>query len=571
MEALFCRFGAAVRGVILVLGLVMVLGLSIFPAGRVGASVQPTSNLEAIAQFIPRQALVALSLAKPVKDIPAPLGDSLAQILADQWQQFGLKDFNRLQDWADDELAIALLPRASELEVGSKTASTLGRTPETLLGDRLLWVIKIRRSEGATSFLERLWQRQREQGDSPVTETYQGVRVLSTQPSVRESQTQQPFHSLATAQVKDQVLLIAAQPQLIKAALASAQSPDASLGLMSSYRQAIATLPPNPWGFVYGNLQTLGDPDQLAPRYDRLFIVLNQQSNQFKIDLALKGTQPELDENTLAEANSRGIDPTLIQRWPGDPAMAILGQALPQRWQEFNAALETYPLGRARSGRSILDQAIADLGREWPINLTNTIFPLGSQTYALGLWPQNAASTQLDWLWTSPMTAATDQTLTTLTNLATTAGFSLDQIPVGDQSLQAWTKLSPDLEDSGRLTSDVAGVYGQDGGILRLGSSLVTVSDHLDNLEPPGKTKKTRSKDADWLKLNQWGFKEEQIQGLLYLNWPQSRLVLMDRLPLLRVLDAWTAPLGDHLQSMTFINQGPRGRFQRATVLIEWK
>lgn len=566
MEALFCRFRAAVRGVVLVLILVATLAMGILPPGVAWAASQTDASLGAIAQFIPRQALVALSLAKPVQELPGPLGTPLEQILRDEWQRLGIGELRRVKDWADNEMAIALLPS----DTGSEAPTLHGINQGTNLGDRLLWIIKIRRNEAATNFLDRLWQDR--QGNGSKSETYQGVRVLSAagSPRLANPKSLQNGLPVATAQVKDRVVLIATNPQLIKAALASAQSPDASLGMMASYRQAIATLPPNPWGFLYGNLQSLGDPSQLSPRYDRLFLALYQDGKQLLMDMALKGIGETPAEETGANSTiASGLHSDLVQAWPADPGMALMGKALPQAWQDLNAALITYPAGRAQSGESILERAIADLGHQWKIDLVNTIFPLGSQAYALGLWPQAPDSTQLDWLWTSPITPETDSTLATLDTIATDKGFSRDPIPVGSQSFQAWTKLNPDLENTGRLISQVAGVYGQNGETVWLGSSLVTLSEYFDHLAHPGTDKSNPS--SSWLKLNQWGVKERDIQGLLYLNWSKSRFLLEHRFPFLKILDTWTMPLGEQLQSIALINQGRQGPFQRARAIIEWE
>lgn len=558
MEALFCRFRAAVRGVVLVLILVGILAMGLLPPGVAWATSQTDTSLGTIAQFIPRQALVTLSLAKPVQDIPGPLGGPLEQILRDQWQRLGIGEFRRLQDWADHEMAIALLPPVQE-PLPSQALN---------IGDRLLWIIKIRRNDAASDFLDHLWRDR--QGNGGRSETYQGVRLISSAADSRPANAKSEPDGLpvATAQVKDQVMLIAANPQLIKAALASAQSPDASLGRMASYRQAIATLPPNSWGFIYGNLQSWGDPSQLSPRYDRIFLALHPDPTHLRLDLALKGMTESPDGETEANLTTgSGIDLGVIQTWPADPGMALIGQALPQAWQDINAALTTYPTARATSGESILERAIADLGQQWKIDLVKTLFPLGSQAYALGLWPQAADSNQLDWLWTSPITPETDTVLATLDNIATDQGFSRDPIAVGGQSVQAWTKLSPDFENTGRLVSQVGGVYGQNGETVWLGSSLVTLSEYFQNLGQPGMAKSNGS--SSWLKLNQWGFKGQDIQGLLYLNWSKSRFLLGHRIPFLRIIDAWTMPLGEQLQSITLINQGRHGQFQRATAIIE--
>ncbi|MFN4279830.1 DUF3352 domain-containing protein [Thermosynechococcus sp.] len=457
--------------------------------------------------FVPRQAQSVLKLyQRPSSD---PLRFVWERFWASQLTNWGWS-WSEINPWLGEGVTVAQFP-----------------CPEACPSPRQLWILPLKRPEGATAFLETYWQ------SHPFeSQVYQNIPL-------------QVGKDLVTARLGDR-LLLTSDVETMTASLGSAVTADGNLAGLTFYQAARPQLNAQPTALYYANLQSLSnDNRELSPTYDRLLLAVTAQNTELHLETVLHRTS---DPTFTADP----LDLQLLRAQEPVPTLVVAGSQLPESYSQLTEALTDYRFGKTPQGGDIASQLLQDLMADVPVDLTRQIFPLASDRFSLALWRQ--ADEHWQWWWQTRNTPETPTLLQQLDDLARANGYEVNRLVLNQEPVTAWVKLILDPQTSEGLVSDVAAAYEQRGDRLTLASSLSILS-------------VSQGRKVSWLPESL--LKQRQgIYGVVYARWSELFAPLSQRWPLLQYLNGITAGWLERLQSITLVNYGMRDRLQHLELIL---
>jgi hypothetical protein len=174
-----------------------------------------------------------------------------------------------------------------------------------------------------------------------------------------------------------------------------------------------------------------------------------------------------------------------------------------------------------------------------------------------------------DWLFVAQKTdeATADESIEYLDNLAKQRGLSVGILPLGEQSITVWTKLTTSAKAMAgkgdklmRLEAQVYGVHAAVGDYEIFASSVEAMDQALGG-------------ESSSL-LNSDNFQEAIAplplpnDGYLYIDWRKSEAFLKDQLPIVQVLELVGKPLFEHLRSLSLSSYGIDDGIQRSKLFL---
>ncbi|MFP4103371.1 DUF3352 domain-containing protein [Coleofasciculus sp.] len=470
-------------------------------------------------------------------------------------------DYQRdIQPWIDDELTLAV------------TSLDVDRNPGNAAQPGYLLVFTTNDPEAAQ---EQVYSRLAiaEEADL-VVESYQGVNLIYQSPiSAKEQGSDNPESrlipdTLTSAIVGDRFVLYANHPKVLRNAINTVQVADLSLAENFDYQQLLQSLTEPRIGLSVVNLPALAAwiSNQSIPNRESF-----EASKSLAITLSLT-RQGLLAQTAIPRSKSspEPITPVLsqpvdaLEYIPAQSALAIAGVNLNQFWQQLSSRLET-----DESLSSLLDQGIAQLESRWGIQLPEEIFSWVEQDYALSLFPRPDQPNP-DWIFVA-QTASNDRAIDAIEHLDIVAkqqGLNVGELPFGDRTTTAWTKLVTAQTLKNRqdgllsLQAQVRGVHTTVGDYEVFATSIEAMDAALNGV------KDSLVQNLDF--QNAIAALPAQNDGYFYLNWLESKPLIERQLPIVRVVELIGQPLFNHLRSLTITSYGVNQDVQQSQLFFQW-
>jgi len=525
----------------------------------------------AAAIFVPKQASVMTSLLvnpdrlEEFRQLVAkPLNRRQSRGQLNQLEKSLLEnasvdlDYRRdIQPWLGDEITLAVI------------SLDYDRNPENNLQPGYLLAVTTKDAEKAREFLQLFYSKQAIAGMANIAfEQYKGVNLIYRRPlgavaaSLLGSNSSNIPETLTSAVVGDRFVLFANHPKVLKAAINNVQAASLSLDNDSVYQQTLQTLTEPRIGLSFVNIPALAAWISHQPTLVRdslqgaetLAVALSLNPQGLLAKTALVGTQPsELSLNPVLEQPVNALEYI-----PTSSALAVAGKDLHQFWERLSTGAERDELLKA-----LLNQYLSRLQSNLKVQLPQDIFSWVQGEYAISQLPRGDKANP-DWLFVAEKTdkAAAQESIEYLDNLAKQQGLSVGILPLGEQNITVWTKLTTSDKKNSlmSLEAQVYGVHAEVGDYEIFSSSVDAMDQAL------GKRRNSL--------LNNKNFQEaiaplpSANDGYLYIDWRKSEAFLKEQLPIVRVLELVGKPLFDHLRSLSLSSYGIDNGIQRSDLFF---
>lgn len=476
----------------------------------------------------------------------------------------GLSYDEDIRPWLGSEITFAVTT------IDRDQDSSNGQQPGYLLAFSCL------DSEQATVALELFWRRRALAGNSLVFEQFAGSKLIYTQqlPSAiaqPNPSSAQAFDNIASAVVGQQFVLFANDPAILKQALTNVQSADLNLDQDGDYRTALAELPKNRVGLVFLNLPKdlawLGFPEQPLTTlglgsqddvFDRSLLSLRLDPAGVIADTALLvAGGHRFHPRTIDTSFATEIVAEMMDFLPAGVPLAAIGQDLYGLWEALSRTLAVYlpdfnPLGTF----------MQTLNVKWEPEMASSLLGWVKGNYALGMLPTTAAKSP-DWVLAVQHQADTAEAVQQLDGLAQRQGLSVGPLHLPDQqSVMGWIRLAVNSErgsDRLQLSTVVAALHTQIKDIEVFATSLTGINQAVHNSRSSRQSPNWQAAMASFRRPH---------GGILYLDWPRIKPILLKRSAWLRLADAIAEPLSQRLKSVAITSYGGDEKFQHGGIFF---
>ncbi len=586
------------------------------------------------AMFIPKQApLVASVLVNPDRLeafrqlIANPSERRYTRSEAEQIKQSllaktGLDYTQDIQPWIGDEITVAVTTPDVDRDRGN------GQQPGYLLA------VATKDAERARQFLQLYWQKQAIAGLDLVFQPYKGVkliyaqqpdpivdrpdssagrsgsRVMTKSGDAAERDDTAPLFTFTTAVVADRFVLFANSPKVLRDAINNVQASELNLTSSRSYQQAIRSLTPKRIALTYANLgqlsQWLGGQSaaksgvKSSPKaagakpgttsqgmtqvYDSVAIALGLDRQGLLADTALLGAAGQVLPATKALLTE---PPGTLAYLPASLPFTATGRDLRQIWAAVDQGVAAYP-----PLAQWVSRPIDRLNQQWGVNLAKDIFSWVSSDYAVALLPPAEATpdrnpakpsgfSTSDWVFLVQRTPSTTAAIAQLDQLASRKGYSVGPVTLGQQTLTAWTELTPakatkptakagrkplpaspsPVGDALALTAQVQGLHTTLGQYELFATSINAINQVMRAVDGDTLATSTEFNHAI-APLN------PANNGYFYIDWLRFKPVLEDRLPIIKFVELAGQPFFNHLRSLTVSSYGSEAGLRRGAIFF---
>lgn len=573
------------------------------------------------AIFVPKQAPVMLSLLVNPDDLESfrqvvatpdrrrQARAELAQFKQSLLANTGLEYERDVQPWLGDEITLAI----TTLDIDRD--STNGKQPGYLLA------MATKEPERSREFLQLFWQKRAIAGTDLTFEQYKGVKLIYNEVPVAvkpDSKSKRdkgntlpelfsllPVPSLASAVVGDQFVLFANHPKVLRDAITNAQANELNLDQARFYAKALESLKQPRIGLTFVNLpklsawleresivatpkaasqdkgQKIGDTSVPGKTENGLADTEQYETMVLALELDRKGLMTEI-AMLARDGKGRSSTPALskpveaLQYIPANSPLSASGTNLDRLWTGLTGSLSSYG-----TVAQVVNQPLKNLEKQWKLNLSQDVFSWVKGDYALAVLPSEVGRSDAqnnrrrksrsaldglpanDWVFVAQRSNsdAAKQAIAHLDEVAKKQGYSVGALTLGDHPVSAWTRLKPNTLSSKTLQAEVEGVHATVENYEIFATSIAAMEAALNAVDHP-LTQSDRFQQATTPLAT-------PNNGYLYLDWNQSRSILEQRFPLLKVIELAGGPLFKHLESLTVSSYGSQEGIQRSGLFIQ--
>jgi len=314
--------------------------------------------------------------------------------------------------------------------------------------------------------------------------------------------------------------------------------------------------------------------EAIAQKYQTLAIALGLHPLGLMADTALLTADGKVTSNTPSLTQPIAA----LQYLPVASPFSLSGTHLDLTWSRLSADVAGYQVLS-----KLLNQPLDAVRSRWQLDLEKDVFSWVKGEYALGLLPNFTAepitktknkkqsaerrspkALQNDWIFIAQRSIGdADQAIAHLDDLAKTQGLSVGSLPLGNQTVSAWTRLS---STSGKnqaktLQAEVQGVHATVGNYELFTTSIEAMDRALqaggDSLKNSDRFEQAI---APLLQPN---------NGYVYLDWTEAKAILKRQFPILKIIELAGKPLFNHLQSLSLSSYGMESGVQHSGVFLK--
>ncbi len=398
-------------------------------------------------------------------------------------------------------------------------------------------------------------------------EEYKGVNLI-----YKNSLSPQPNSKILASAVVGDYVLFANHPKVLRDAINNVQVENLNLNNSPAYQDALKTIEDPKIGVVYVNLPAISAwianaPIPEIPEVKQMLTVsLSLKPQGLVAETALYGVTDE--EIEKQPALSQPVQ--ALQYIPADSILTAAGTDLNNFWNQVNTGLDTdSPL------QQIITQGIDFIQSPFQIDLPEDIFSWVKGEYALALLPETK-NTELDWVFVAekPSISEENNPIEKLDSLAIDRDLNVVNIPILDQEITSWTKLSTKEDNADnktnnkkgkdkpmtRLDTEVKGAHVSMGNYEIFATSVEALEEALQAGENSLLTSEKFQLSIEALSQNN--------DGYFYVDWQEIDPLLASKIPLIKVLELPVKPLFDNLQSLTLSSEGAENGVRRSSVFL---
>lgn len=564
-------FSALIAAIVLLL-LTSAIGfgwiLSQSPLGLLKGS--PTPNPSAII-FIPKNTPAMVSILVNPDRLAA-----LRQVLVPA----GLRRSTRaeFEAWRDSLLASTDLSYEQTIRpwlgseiTGAITSLDLDRDPSN--GRQLGYLLALTTQDPQKSreFLTTFWQKRAASPADLTQESYQGTQITYGKITQVNPDDGVPL-TLASAVVGDRFVLFANSPKALRNGINNAQATDLNLGNSPDYQRTLQSLPSNRVAFAYVNLPQLADlagdrsvQEKLDTLVDRNLVTYKSLAFGFSITrqglLADTALVPVEDSGKAVETVKATFDQPIgaLQYLPTSSSVVAAGAHPKTQWQGLIQGTQGYS-----SLAKLLDLPVKAIEQQWNVKVLDDLLNWVEGEYAVALLPE--FQKKADWIFVAARSRenAIQTGLSKINAIAQQQGLTIGKLPIDNQMIDAWTKLTPTRSFKGKrdngLSAQVVLTHAQIGDYDVFTPSLGLMQQLLA----------TPAADD----RHPWDRQIAPLQtpnnGYLYLRWPGVKPYLEQQLPGLKLLEFLGQPLLNQLNAVTISSYGTSDGITRSGVLIQF-
>ncbi|MEH2456527.1 DUF3352 domain-containing protein [Nostoc sp.] len=527
------------------------------PANLIGSTSQPGAAI-----FVSKLSPVMVSLlANPDRLRALEREEELSKLKTSLFAKSGIDYKQDIQPWLGDEitLAITTLDIDRDLENGQQTGYLLA--------------LATKEPEKSREFVELLFSKRALAGANLAVEQYKGVKLIyDNQEVITEEKIQNPKSKiqnyLAGAVVGEGFVLFANEPKVLRDAINNVQAPDLNLTSSPEYQKATRQLPKGGLAVVFLNLPTVAKWQGLE--------LPEQLYNSQIISLALnpKGLLAEttfLTSSEIVPPSAPLSKPVgALQYIPASAGLAISGSNLSNLGNSDLAKLwrqATATIYGSEDVVSRLAKPLADIQKDWGINLPEDIFSWVQGEYAIALLPEKEQTTP-HWIFVVEKSEGLEQGVARLDAIASSNGLSINPLTIDKQKISAWTELTTATKKSDvkegasfSIETKVRGLHTTFGNYEIFTSDLETMNEILI------------TKDNSI--IDNPNFKDSIAaiplpnQGYIYLDWTKSQNLLERQVPILKLVEVLGKPFFNNLRSLTVSSYGTETRSLKGGVFFK--
>lgn len=460
----------------------------------------------------------------------------------------GLNYGRDIQPWLGNEITWALV------------TPDVDRDPNNGQQPGYFVALSTRNSQKSQEVIDQFWQKQEKAGLDIISDQYRGVKLVYRRPFEGNIDD---APSLVTAMINDRFVLFANYPKVMKEALNTVQA-NLNLSQSESYQKALQELKPRGVGFGFfnlGNWQLVTDqPEEFMSQQPSLALSLGINPKGLLAETTLI-TALESDTINVSPAFSKPVE--ALNYISANSPLLIAGKDLKQLWTDFSKIVSVNP-----ALAEFVDQPIEGIKTLWGLDLPQDIFSWVTGEYALAVVPHGDEN--WDWVFVAERSENADQSIENLDKIATAQGYSVGSFNLNNNTLSAWTKLTPvvlEKKDKAKtqtrlIQANAKGVHSTVGKYEIFTTSVEAMDEALE----VAKTANIITQDPDFKASLE--VLPQTHDGYFYLNWLTSRDFLNQQLPLFKLVELSAKPFFDNLRSFTISSSDRVGNVQHATVFL---
>ena len=501
------------------------------------------------AVFISKQAPVMVSMpVDPNRFEVLNGGVKLSKLKKSLLDNTGLDYKKDVQPWLGSEITLAVA--TEDIDKDSANGNQPG----------YLTVLTTKDAEKSREFIELLFSKRVLTGTSLVVEQYKGVKLISDIP-----QTGEIKKPLAATVVGNNFVLFANDAKILREAVNNVQAPGLNLISSDNYQQVIKQLGSSQ-AVTFLNLPAVAKWQGLnlsSPTYSTQVISLAAKSKGLLAETSLFADSPIplASESEKVEA---------LSYIPATSGLVISGKDL-SNLDNSNLALLWQQIAKAISNESVENTAsqiakpLANLQKDWGINLKEDIFSWVKGEYAIALLPDSEnrrENNKPEWIFVAEKSSTTPSDISHLDEIASNNGLTVSSIDLNEQKIYAWTKLTTTGNKASdlRIQAKVLGTHTSKDNYEIFTSSIETMDEAINNKEHFFNDNRNFQDSIAVI--------PQPNQGYVYIDWKKSQYFIENQLPILKLVEIIGKPFLEKLQSFTISSYDSNSELLKAGVFF---
>lgn len=457
----------------------------------------------------------------------------------------GLDYQKEIQPWLGDEMTLGV------------TSLDFDHNKENGIQPGYLLAVETKNAQLTKEFLQASYSKQAIAGDFElVFETYKGINLINQKPL-------KPLgnNRFLSSAVVGNFVLFANDLKVLREGINNVQVPNLNLKNAPEYQNALKTIEDPRIGIVYANFPALSAWLSNLPIPE-----LPEISQAITVTLSLKSEGLVAQTALIGVNEAENQPPALLMPvealnyTPDTSILSVAGTDLNRFWMQIQNNLVTNsPL------QQIANRLIKQLETPLGLNLPEDIFSWVKGEFSLSLVPKLEGGAA-DWLFIAEKTPEVEinEKVAYLDSLAQKQGYSIGELPLGNKSVTAWTKLGTakvgKSKDLAKLETKVQGVHTETDNYFLFSTSVEAISQALSEDKTP--------------LINSSKFQQairalpKENDGYVYIDWNESEPIIEQKFPVVKVAELAIKPLFNNLRSLTLSSQGSENNLRRATIFF---
>jgi hypothetical protein len=473
-------------------------------------------------------------------------------------------DYSRdIQPWIGDEITLAV------------TTPDFDRDRSNGQQTGFLLAVSSQNADRSQLFLTSYWQKQSRADKTVQSELYKGVQLNYKKLPIAKQKAAPilPFNplsmpnstlpsSFATAAIRGRsasgknlnFVLFSHSTNILRDAINNLEAANLNLSNSPNYQKAFQQLNQGRIALAFVNLPQPTTEQNLQVSPNSLAVAVGVNRRGLLAQTALVTSR----ENTASPTLSEPVP--ALQYIPSASPFAVASTDLRNFWANLSSVVSV----NAEVSK-LVDRTIADIQQNWGVNLPQDIFNWVQGEYALAVVP--SSSNSADWVFVAEKSADSPKAIDKLDEIARSKEYSIGSFTLRNQKITAWTQLTTSQSYDTKNKRKSA-IETEAKGVRATVGKYEIFTTSVEAMDAALKAAETGSLVANQDFQTSIEPLPSANDGYFYLDWPSSRAIWEQQIPLLRLIELSARPLFDHLRSLTVTSTGEITGIRKATIFI---